>query len=174
MIWGHIPNHQTNITKQQQPHFVARLNLPHNLGHRQETANRTKNEMLLGLSISDLFISSAYACSTFLGPSYLRGYIRDEVGVGIGSTPLVGTDFSCSLQAVFSQIGLCQPSYNDVLCIYYLLIIRFNKMDRHLKKWYVPSMHFLIISFNIAGAIVGVSLDAFHYAGSLGCYFQNP
>jgi hypothetical protein len=140
---------------------------------RKETRNRSKNSLLLGLCISDLFLSSAYACSTFLGPLYLVKFIESDVGVGLGST-LVGTDFSCSLQASFSQLGLCQPSYNAALCLYYLLIIRFNKTDLQLRKWVLPAMHVIIISFNVVGVIVGVSLDAFHYAGSLGCYFQDP
>jgi hypothetical protein len=143
------------------------------LSDRKETRNRSKNNLLLGLCISDLFLSSAYACSTFLGPSSLVPFIESGLGVGIGST-VVGTDFSCSLQASFSQLGFCQPSYNAALCVYYLLIIRFNKTDSQIRKWILPAMHAIIISFNVAGVVVGVSLDAFHYAGSLGCYFADP
>lgn len=143
------------------------------LSDRKETKIRAKHSLLLGLCISDLFLSSAYACSTFPGPSYLVPFIESEDGVGIGST-LVGTDFTCSLQAVFSQLGSSQPSYNAALCLYYLLIIRFNKTDLQLTKWVLPTMHVFIVSYNVLGAILGVSLNAFHYAGSLGCYFEDP
>ena len=133
---------------------------------RRTNANhhRIKRHLLTSLCISDLFLSGAYACSTFVSPKGAEG------GMGI-SASYRGTDLTCRLQAAASQIGFAQPSYNAAICIYYLLIIRFHKSDATISKWFLPMVHGLIFSYSVTGAIVGLSTDSFHSAGALGCAF---
>ena len=134
---------------------------------RIRQSNPIKRHLLMSICVADLFISASYACSTFLAPRGEKSW--DDLAISYR-----GTAATCRLQAAFAQIGLAQPSYNAALCIYHLLIIRYNKTDTTMSKWFLPLVHFLIFCYAPVGAIVGLWSDSFHSAGSLGCYFSPP
>ena len=121
----------------------------------------------MSFCVSDLLLSGSYAFSTFLGPASEAGDFQ------FGST-FIGTQATCRAQASIAQLGLSQPSYNAALSIYYVMMVRYNKTDRSISKWFLPLVHGFVILFNISGVLLGNVLDAFNPAGELGCSFADP
>ena len=121
----------------------------------------------MSFCVSDLLLSGSYAFSTFLGPASEAGDFQ------FGST-FIGTQATCRAQASIAQLGLSQPSYNAALSIYYVMMVRFNKTDRSISKWFLPLVHGFVISYNVSGVVLGNVLDAFNPAGALGCSFADP
>ena len=118
----------------------------------------TFHRLLTALCISDIVSSLAVSFSSFLSPT--------ETGIWLAS----GTFATCSIQGFFKIFGIiAAPMYNCAVCIFYLLVIKFNKSDEYIKKKFEPFL--LLVPFLWASAL-GANLwitKAFnpHYAS---CY----
>ena len=129
----------SNLQEQQSSSFSYHSNNGNKSSRQHPERHPGKRQLLLGLCISDLFLSASYACSTFLSPAVDNP--REPL-----ETTYRGTNLTCIIQAASSQLGLAQPCYNAALCMYFVLCVKFHKTDRDFlassptgrKSWFLP------------------------------------
>lgn len=91
----------------------------------QESRGRLLNQLLMGLSVYDIFGSCAYSLTTLPIPK------DDPYGPIYGAR---GNDATCTAQGFFIQIGTISAYTNVSLAIYYLLVIKFGWSENRVKK----------------------------------------
>ena len=117
---------------------------------------RLQNRLLLPMSVFDIVQSIGYAFSTLPIP---RG--------SLCTYGAIGNKVTCAIQGVAIQLGFIVPSYNALLCIYYLSVIKWNIPDRRMKEK-EKFMHIVAIVPSFAAAIYGLAFSMFNNA-SLHC-----
>ena len=91
----------------------------------------TKQRLLIGLSVADIFVSTAMMFTTMAAP---KG--TDHVWNPQGNT------FTCELQGFFFfTFHLMVPLYNASLCIFYMLVVKYSIADDIMAKRYEPYLH---------------------------------
>ena len=109
-----------------------------------------QNRLLLPMCIFDIFQSLAMGSSTLPIP-------RDSPC----TYGAIGNATTCTIQGFFFTTGLVVPSYNAMLCIYYLSVIRWEMSDEEIGK-YETYMHIGAILPSITVAIVAASFSLFN------------
>ena len=97
--------------------------------------------------------------------------IIGSIGWAFSTTPIprgstctygaIGNEATCITQGFMISLGLIVPMYNAMLCIYYLLVVKYNVRDEVIAK-YEPLMHFISICPALTGAIVAAANDLFN------------
>lgn len=111
----------------------------------QEKRERLQNQLLIALSLFDIFGSAAYAFTTLPIPeNYTYGPVYGAKG----------NDASCTAQGFFIQIGTISAYTNVSLSLYYLLVIKYGWSESRVKKlrvylFFVPIL--VGLSFAFAG-----------------------
>ena len=109
------------------------------------------HRLLLGMSIMDAMNSLNFAFSALVVP---RG------------TPFVygalGTPETCSASGFIFQLGFSVLLYNAFLCIYYVLVIRYEKRESFIAKRVEPFMHGFAIIHPLVVASMGVVAEGFN------------
>ena len=80
------------------------------------------NQIVLGISFFDSLSSTAYIIGTAFTPM--------ELGLH-GS---IGNNASCGFEAWLFQIGITSVYYNVILCVYFLLVVKYNWTERKFNK----------------------------------------
>ena len=119
-----------------------------------------QNRLLVPMSVFDIIGSVALALSTTPIP---KGSLCTFGAMGSKGT--------CITQGFMITLGLCVPFYNAMLCIYYLLIVKYNKKDHMIAK-YEPYMHFVSISVPLIVAVIGLTKNLFNNDSIL-CWFAD-
>ena len=86
------------------------------------------HRLMLGLSFSDLVMSSSYFFSSWAVPKGTDGVF----------SPL-GNTATCNAQAFFMQYGVSTPIYNVALSFYFMFIVRLQWPERkcvEYEKWF--------------------------------------
>lgn len=118
------------------------------------------HRLMLGMSVSDLLASIAFFIGTWPMPS----------GTSVDGGPNqshcyyanVGNATTCAIQGfVIQTFTVAVPIYNAMLCIYFLLFIRYNWSEERLRK-VEPLMHGLALIYPLAFAIVCLQQDIFN------------
>jgi len=73
----------------------------------------------------------------------------------------IGNHATCAAQGFMFHVGLAVPSYNTMLCLYYLAIIRYDVKEDALNK-YEKWMHGFAVIIPLIVAIFGLVFDVFH------------
>ena len=133
---------------------------------RKKTLRRVKERLLLGLSIGDLFFSTACVISCFAGPQYYRQYYNH--------IPTFGNDATCNFQGFLYQVGITNPLYIVSLCGAFYLSTCHNKRDEDLLKRLEPATHIVIWLFAIVSATLGVLSNTVYFMGFNGCFIVIP
>jgi hypothetical protein len=120
---------------------------------RKPTKRRTYHRLVLGMSLCDVFASTAWFFTTWPIP-------RGTLGV-FGA---VGTQQTCSAQAFFAQFSLSTVMYNASLSVYYVLVICRGWKDDEIVKL-EPFFHAYSISWGLGTAIASLSLTLFNQVG---------
>eukprot|EP00512_Aurantiochytrium_limacinum_P001342 CAMPEP_0171491810 /NCGR_PEP_ID=MMETSP0958-20121227/4062_1 /TAXON_ID=87120 /ORGANISM="Aurantiochytrium limacinum, Strain ATCCMYA-1381" /LENGTH=706 /DNA_ID=CAMNT_0012025261 /DNA_START=521 /DNA_END=2641 /DNA_ORIENTATION=+ len=76
----------------------------------------------------------------------------------------MGTPTTCTVQGFFLQFNLAVPFYYTFLSINYVLTIRYEWREGHLRS-IEPYMHAVAILFPLATAIAAIPLDQYNAAG---------
>lgn len=109
-----------------------------------------QDRLLLPMSVFDIIESIAWAFSTTPIPH------------GSSCTyGAVGNQATCVTQGFMITMGLCVPFYNAMLCIYYLLVVKYNVSDEDIAK-YEPLMHIVSICPALIAAIIAAANDLFN------------
>jgi hypothetical protein len=120
---------------------------------RKPTKRRTYHRLVLGMSLCDVFASTAWFFTSWPIP-------RGTPGV-YGA---VGTQQTCSAQAFFAQFSLSTVMYNASLSAYYVLVICKGWKDDEIVK-IEPFFHAYSISWGLGTAIASLALTLFNQVG---------
>ncbi|GFH52379.1 hypothetical protein CTEN210_08855 [Chaetoceros tenuissimus] len=117
------------------------------------------HRLLLGLCIADILSSIGYMLSTIPVPS---NYSEDIWNAS-------GNTATCTAQGFILFLGLyASQLYNCSLCMYYLIIIKYNKKDAYIQKFVEPWLHAVPILISLIGGITIAAKTAFN-AGYTNC-----
>lgn len=112
-----------------------------------------QHQILLGLSVCDIF----YSIAVLLGTLPIPAYVNDE-------EPTVylarGNDQTCAAQGFFVQANITSPLYNASLSVYYVAVVKFGWKEDRLKRvrlWF----HVVPISIGLGTAIASAALGIF-------------
>lgn len=112
------------------------------------------HRLLLGLCIADILSSSSLSLSTYPIPS-------NESTTTIWNTN--GTTDTCTAQGFFAFVGfLAAQLYNCSLCVYYLIVIKYNKKDEYIRRYVEPFLHAVPIGTALIGGIIIAAKQAFN------------
>ena len=125
------------------------------LSDRKKKLCRLNNRILLAMSIADIINTFALGVSTAPLPR--------------GTYGAAGNVATCSAQGFLIQLGFAGPMYNAMLCISYLLIVKYNMKEHTIKRKYETCMHAIAILYPLVTAIIGVCLDLYKSNGFF-CY----
>eukprot|EP00546_Thalassionema_frauenfeldii_P014837 CAMPEP_0178908638 /NCGR_PEP_ID=MMETSP0786-20121207/8034_1 /TAXON_ID=186022 /ORGANISM="Thalassionema frauenfeldii, Strain CCMP 1798" /LENGTH=483 /DNA_ID=CAMNT_0020580563 /DNA_START=1 /DNA_END=1452 /DNA_ORIENTATION=+ len=81
----------------------------------------------------------------------------------------IGNQFTCSMQGFLLSLGVAGPLYGGMLCINYLLVIKYNISDDVLKS-YEKYLHAVALIPTISFALFGVFSDIFHPSLKMICW----
>lgn len=133
------------------------------LKFREEKLQRVYHRLIFGLSTIDIFVSIGNMMSTLAIPSDT-----------IGSFGAIGNRTSCITQGFILQMGQGIPIYNASLCIYFLMVIKYNISDDKIAKRIEPIMHITAITFPFLTGLWAASIGIFNSTG-LSCWIApNP
>ena len=114
----------------------------------------TFHRLLFGLCISDLFSSLGVSLSTIPIPSKYNQSIWWNAQ---------GTVETCTVQGFFIFVGLrAAQFYNCSLCIYYLVVIKYNKKEEYIRKYIEPWLHSVPIFISLLFGIIIAAKDSFN------------
>ena len=120
----------------------------------RDTLSKTKQRLLLGMSIMDILNSIAYAFAAYPIPEDAP-FAYDVYGNK-------GNTTTCEAQGFFIQLGFSVPLYSCSLCIYFLLVIQFGKTNAYISKKFEPVMHMVAIFFPLLTSFLGLALDLYN------------
>ena len=120
--------------------------------NRKRKLSRVHNRLLLSMSCIDILSSMANVITTSAIP---RG--TDPYSYGASGT--IGT---CNAQGFFLQLGFGAPTYNSMLCIHYLLFVKYRVREKVIAKKIEPFMHAVAILYPLSTAIASLFLGLFN------------
>lgn len=121
------------------------------------------DRLMLGLSGFDILASLTFALSPFLLPAKTSPRVWAS-----------GTDATCSVLGLFTQLAFAALVYNGLLSFYYLLTVRFGVKRKQFSDRYEFWMHFCTIIFFVFTAIVGAAIGLYsEIQVSLGCWIND-
>ena len=125
--------------------------------------NKTKERILLGVSLADMVQSICCVLTRFPAPSE-----SDIYGLAVGNTA------TCNFQGVLYQFGFCGPMLTATLATYYMFAVRYNKYEEAFRKA-EPYIQGFIFLYGIGTSVAGIIFNSFNYSGSaLGCWVTVP
>lgn len=101
--------------------------------------------LLLGLSISDVIASTAYATGPFILPV--------ETSRRVWAS---GTTATCHFGGFITQLAFTSLWYNGMLSFFYLATIRFGVTTTTFARRFEPWIHVTCVGFNLITATVGL------------------
>mmetsp|Transcript_16015 Transcript_16015/g.34843 ORF Transcript_16015/g.34843 Transcript_16015/m.34843 type:complete len:900 (-) Transcript_16015:27-2726(-) len=105
--------------------FLGSSFIVYDVSKSKKRREKLQNQLLVGLSIFDLFGSTAYALTTLPIPA--------DYGFG----PIYGakgTSATCTAQGYFIQLGSTAAYMNTSLAFYYLLVIKYGWSEIRIKR----------------------------------------
>lgn len=133
----------------------------------KNTSKRSRNcykRIMLGLSCTDLVMSTTLALQAFLLPR------------SGGVVWAIGNEASCNVMGFFQQFGFSAVWYNGMLSWMFLLTIKYSVSEEDLAQKYEPWMHGTSILFNLITAAIGAGFNMYDELSlGLSCWFTgNP
>jgi len=122
--------------------------------------SKTYHRLLLAMSISDIFSSSAIFVGSWAIPKGTDGIYM-----------AFGTETTCKIQGFFNQFGVVTPLYNGMLALYYLLSINWGWKEYQINS-IEKYMHAAPILWGLTTAISLAAADLYGQA-TLWCWLGN-
>jgi hypothetical protein len=128
---------------------VASCILVYTIFNSREKLTTTRNRLLFGLSVSDIIYSACAALHTIPAPVDTHNKLF---------THAYGNQITCNIQGfLFTVFGMISPSYNSMLTIYFLCVVKCDVSDEVISKKIEPYMH--IVPMLYALTVTGVALS---------------
>ena len=128
----------------------------------QEKLASLQNRLLAAMSFFDILNSLALGVNTAALPRAVSDFLYGAYG----------SKATCTLQGFFITLGGVCPMYNVMLCLNYLMIIKYNIKDEILER-YERYMHAISILLPLSLAIFGACLDLYHPTFKGYCWTTN-
>lgn len=106
---------------------------------------RVKNRIIVAMSTFDVLNSMALGLSIIPTPRYATSC---SIGMGNRTT--------CTIQGFFFNLGFAVPSYNAMLCIYFVLMVRYRVSEATIARQIEPFMHTFAVGIPLITGIVAV------------------
>jgi hypothetical protein len=126
--------------------------------------SKIHNKIILPMSISNIVQSIAMALSTLSIPATAAATTATTID-DTERNMTANNRATCTAQGFFIQLGYIGPTYNAILCLYFLFIIKFNIRDKDIQQKYIkyePFMHTCAILPPLIVAILTVSMNLFN------------
>ena len=122
---------------------------------RKRSKLTTYHRLLMGISVSDLLFSTA----VMFGPL--------PMPEGLGIPGAHGNTRSCTAQGFFAYLGIASMCYNQMLMLYFVMVIRYSMTDSFITRRVEPFMHLLPIVFYGGSAVLGLFFEVYNPNGSV-------
>lgn len=130
----------------------------------EEKLSSPYSRIAFGMSLGDIFASSAHFTSTFLNPSSASPKLWGAFG----------TQATCSIQGFIAMLGsVSAPTYNLALCVYYLCVIKYNMRDSQFVKKVEPFFHGFAIIWSLSTALITLATKSINQGIGGSCHI-NP
>lgn len=161
----------TNYTTQQKvlaivPKFTSLLSIIGSfliilmILRRKKDERRTYHNLMLGMSISDILVTTSWFVTTWPVPKGTPG-----------AYGAVGNMQTCTAQGFFGQFSITVVMYNATLSLYYFLIIDKGWTDDKISK-IEPFFHLNAFAWGIGTCVAGIILELFNPLG-WSCYITG-
>ena len=116
------------------------------------------HRIILGMSIGDIFASSAMSLTSLPGPSHMPQ--EEEFGYDLKSLfPRYGNITTCSIQGFFIAFGsIASIGYYGMLCVYYACAIGFCMKEKNIVRYVEPILHLLPLLSALGISIFALAL----------------
>jgi hypothetical protein len=137
--------------------FLSSSYIVHSIITDDKRRKRTKDRLIMSMSVFDILYSLANFVGTWAFPSENIVSVRGSIG----------TDLTCDIEGfLMAHSGSSVLMYNMAMAFYFLLVVKFNYTDSKMKRL-EPYFHFICIVYPLIGAILAVVFDAIHPKGLL-------
>jgi hypothetical protein len=124
----------------------------------------TYHRLLFGLSIADIMSSFAQALGSIMVPKEMHYFIPYAQG----------NTATCTAQEFFVAVGIIAAAlYNCSICLYYLVIIRYNKKDEYIRNKLEPWFHGISIAIPLVVGFILIAMKAYNVNDSACFIIQN-
>lgn len=106
--------------------------------------------ILFVLSITDILVAFTFAVQPFLLPHDTSGFVW-----------AFGTNGTCNMIGILTQLNLINPLYNVALSFYFLCIIKYQVSKADFRRKYEYWIHGIGIGFPVSMSILVASLDMY-------------
>ena len=131
------------------------------LSDRKRKLSQSHNRLITAMSCIDILSSIAHAFATAPLPR--------EYPFSYGAS---GTRGTCNAQGFFAQLSMAAPTYNAMLSIYYVLVVKYQINRKSIARKIEPFMHAVAILYPLSTAIAGLSIGLFNSNGFT-CYIHQ-
>jgi len=145
--------------------LVSSITLAYLICRSKNGLSTTFHRLLLGLAVSNIIYSFAWSIFSVSVPQEMRYLIWGARG----------NQGTCDAQAFVIHVGaLAGVFYNCSLCVYYLCVLKYSKVQKLIFKVEICS-HVVSIGYPLLFGIVGLATNAFNPFGSI-CWVtaHNP
>ena len=122
---------------------------------RKNKRSTTRDRILLGMSVIDVFNSFSLAMGPLLSPTDTITLIWNS-----------GNDALCSIQGFGIQMGFGVPIYNAMLCIFFLMVIIFEQNTATIQNRYEWIFHLCAGGFALSSAVTGAVMKLYNPNGT--------
>mmetsp|Transcript_1171 Transcript_1171/g.3013 ORF Transcript_1171/g.3013 Transcript_1171/m.3013 type:complete len:493 (-) Transcript_1171:993-2471(-) len=138
--------------------FQGSLSIVYDILKRRKKRRTTYHQLLLGISVFDIFGSTAYTLIAVMAP-YEAGFYLSR-----------GNQTTCILQGFMIQLGYTSIYYNACLSLYFVFVICHGWKETQFKQ-YLRYVHTVVVLVGITLAFVGIPF----YGNQVGlCYVLVP
>lgn len=123
------------------------------LNERRQKLRRIYQRILLAYSVFDILCSFNYALSSVVVP-------RNTPGVW----GAMGTTATCNASGFANQFTFSLGLYGSFICVYYVLVLRYNIAEETLTKKVEPIVHFMAICIPLALGSIMLYKDMYNPA----------
>ncbi len=133
------------------------------LNDRKQKLRRVYHRILLAYSVFDILCSFVYALSSLVVP-------RNTPGVW----GAMGNTATCEASGFFLQFTFSLGLYGAFICVYYVLVLRYNIREATIARKIEPIVHFVAIFFPLALGCVMLHKNMYNPANIfVGWCFMN-
>ena len=127
---------------------------------KQKKWNNTRDRILVGVCILDLFFTVGLGIGTAATPPDFHGVVG-----------AMGNVRFCEAQGFMIQLGMAVPMYYCGLSLVFLLYVTKGKGIRFVEKWIEPIVHVLVWTVALSTAIAGLVTELYNSNGQF-CYIE--
>ena len=118
------------------------------------------HRILFSMSVVDLLTSICFGLSTRPIPSDSEGVYNPQ-----------GNVESCEAQGFIIQAGIASPIYNFMLCLHFLLLVKYSVSEERMRKQIEPLMQGFTLTFALGTASVALGMGLLNDS-SLWCWIN--